>query len=36
MVEKHNFSEERILKVIDKLSQQEKDKKQKGLGEWVK
>lgn len=35
LVEKHEFSDERIEKQLEKLREVEKKKKQKGLGEWV-
>ncbi len=35
LVEKHEFSKERIEKVIESLIKSESQKQQKGLGEWV-
>ena len=35
LVERHDFSEERVEKQLEKLREIENKKKQKGLGEWV-
>ncbi|MBW2977266.1 flap endonuclease-1 [Candidatus Woesearchaeota archaeon] len=34
LVEKHDFSAERVKNTLEKLGKTEKEKKQKGLGEW--
>ncbi len=34
LVERHNFSEERVEKQLDKLKVFGEKKKQKGLGDW--
>lgn len=36
LVDKHEFSEERVNKTLEKLDKNAEDKKQKGLGEWTK
>ena len=36
LVEKHDFSEERVNKQLEKLNEIKEKKKQKGLGDWVK
>jgi len=36
LVEKHDFSAERVKNTLEKLGKTEGEKKQKGLGEWVK
>lgn len=35
LVEKHNFSEERVEKQLEKLREVKEQKKQKGLSEWI-
>ncbi|MFT4303309.1 MAG: flap endonuclease-1 [Candidatus Woesearchaeota archaeon] len=35
LVEKHNFSEERVNKVLEQLNEQAESKKQKSLGEFI-
>ncbi len=35
LVERHNFSEDRVNKQLDKLKEVKEKQKQKGLGEWV-
>ncbi|MEX0932826.1 MAG: flap endonuclease-1 [Candidatus Pacearchaeota archaeon] len=35
LVERHNFSEERIEKQLKKLREIQEEKKQKGLGDWI-
>ena len=34
LIEKHDFSEERVNSSLEKLSKKAESKKQKGLGEW--
>jgi hypothetical protein len=35
LVERHDFGEERVQKVIDKLKKKDKGKDQKGLGDFI-
>lgn len=35
LIERHNFSEERVEKQLDKLRKIKEKSKQKGLGDWI-
>lgn len=36
LVEEHDFSEERVKKAISKIQKKKENRKQKGLGDWIK